>query len=157
MSYLMCMCHVHTLKCLIGIVKIRAWKFISILSGFLPAFQHQQSIPVPWKCAYPLTEDSNVHEEHTLLCPACDLYAVTLTYLGVTLIPTYWNQTKKKLVEIIHNPDFKNKCFLNKKNKQVNYPLKRYCNSDHLTTVGKAKILILALLSSSTLSLLGAM
>lgn len=35
--------------------------------------------------------------------------------------------------------------------------LKTHCNSNHLATVGKAEMLILALLSSSTLSLLGAM
>lgn len=39
----------------------------------------------------------------------------------------------------------------------MKYPLKSCCNSNHLASVGKAEMLILALLSSSTLSLLGAM
>lgn len=100
---------------------------------------------------------SNGHEEDTLLCPAHDIYVLTLIYLGITLIPRYWKQILKKM-EINQNPDFKKLInFENEKSKQINDPLNRYSNSNHLATVGKAKMLILALLSSSTLSLLGAM
>lgn len=70
----------------------------------------------PENLHFPVIEVNNVHEEYTLLCPACDLHSVTLIYLGITLIPRYCKQTKK-MVEINQNPDFENKYIFKMKKK----------------------------------------